>query len=83
MKTSISKSTLFWLWFILFLSLGAVHDGQNVCLAADSFIMAPSSGLSTDETAQNPWYFSPCSVSEFRKQIETLDKYVNLEHNIK
>ncbi|XP_064597481.1 mucin-2-like isoform X2 [Liolophura sinensis] len=59
-------------------SLGAVHDGDNnACQATDSFIMAPSSGLSTDATAQNPWYFSPCSVSDFRKQIDSLDNDAN------
>ncbi|XP_064597447.1 uncharacterized protein LOC135463914 [Liolophura sinensis] len=39
--------------------------------------MAADSGQSTDATAQNPWYFSPCSVSDFRKQIKTLDIEAN------
>lgn len=55
-------------------SLGAGHDGiDNSCSFDDQFIMAAYSEPLTDTNYRNAFTFSPCTVSEFRNFLNSLD----------
>ncbi len=58
-------------------SLGAIHDGEhgNACSGSDQYIMAGV--LETRDAANyaNIYTFSSCSIQEFWKYIQTLNKY--------
>ena len=60
-------------------SLGANHDGQdNDCSPDDKYIMSPSVGFLTEETAANSHSFSQCSVDRMRDNLlGLLDRYIN------
>lgn len=55
-------------------NLGAKHDeDNNICLSADGYIMAPSSGASSDEADNlRLWLFSTCSMDYFEAYLDTL-----------
>ncbi|XP_067943422.1 A disintegrin and metalloproteinase with thrombospondin motifs like [Watersipora subatra] len=55
-------------------NLAALHDGtSNSCNGDDSYVMAPSSALTDDQTRGNPWRFSACSVDYFDTFITDLN----------
>ncbi|ESN99471.1 hypothetical protein HELRODRAFT_163021 [Helobdella robusta] len=56
-------------------NLGAWHDGSdNTCGASDQFIMSPAPGSLTNQTFNNPFTFSQCSINYFRNYIAKLDQ---------
>jgi hypothetical protein len=57
-----------------YLSLGSIHDGTGValsCLTTNNYIMTPMIGSGSNAT--NLYYFSTCSVNQFKTTLLTAD----------
>ncbi|WAR13146.1 ADT1-like protein, partial [Mya arenaria] len=55
--------------------LDARHDGvANTCNPEDQYIMTAHGGFETEQTKNNPWRFSACSVRHFKNYIQRLEQ---------
>ncbi|XP_064598313.1 uncharacterized protein LOC135464722 [Liolophura sinensis] len=56
-------------------NLGSKHDGDgNSCDTDQQYIMSSVSGPPSAGTALHPWFFSTCSITQFRTLMQELDR---------
>ena len=59
-------------------SFAAQHDGYgNGCDSAQQHVMSTAPQRLTNDTFNNPFVFSTCSIQYFRNYLASLTEYVN------